>query len=205
LNNFYEIFYREERETLVSYGLRFDQNRDTAEDLVEDCHDMLCKNGKRVVLSAQEYFRWMITAMKNRYRDHYQHSQLQERLAHHRTFQSAVSPKPLMSLAEHACRSEEVELMMLAMARLSPLDREALLERIEGGKGGKSPFYQKTRAKKRLELQLIAVMAEQKHPQERPNCPFCFTPSLYFHLEALHWVCATCGQVTKVPSRKGSE
>ena len=192
--DFFVSHYLDLREDLVRYGRRFDQNADTAEDLVEDSHDAICNKYALLELTADDYIGLMKTSMMNRYRDHYQHEKLKENLQDSTKFKSAVSPKPLMPLDEHACRSEEVELLMLAMARMGAKDREILREQVSA-----SPT-KRYQAKKRLESRLIAVIANQKHPPVRPNCPYCFSSTLYFQLEALHWVCATCGQVTKVPA-----
>lgn len=187
--NFLEEYYNTCQEELIRYGVRFDHTVETAEDLFTECHRILCE--KNPEISETEYRKRMKGYMKNKFIDHFRRNIWLEK----NPYPGSITPKPLMSLEEHVCRSEEVELLMLALARLSGNDREILLEEKTGERITRFQRYQ---AKKRLQVRVLEVIASQKHPPERPLCPYCHTFSLYFMLDKLAWVCEACGQVTKV-------
>jgi ribosomal protein L37AE/L43A len=189
---FYEEYYRLFREELIRYAWRFDRSIERAEDLFEDCHSTFCNtySGKTQV----EYLKTMKDSMRNLHFTWLNREGLVAKYSH----PESLSPKPLIALEEYVCKSAEVELLMLAMARLSQADREILLGDKNKETDERAPRY---RAKKRLEQKLIEVVADQKHPPAPPDCPYCFSPTLYFMLDQLLWVCEKCGQVTKLPAR----
>jgi hypothetical protein len=188
-------WYTRYRDPLIRYAFLYVSDQDLAEDLVEEAHDKICHTYGDSNLTEEAYQKLMKTLIRNCRIDH---ARKEKRTAGCR-YPETVSPKPLPSLEEHVCRREEVEFLMLAMARLSTKDRTILLE---PEPIGKSTCNQRFQAKGRLQTQLISVITS-KSRGEKPSCPYCHSLSLYFHLSECVWVCERCGQVTKVPGPSG--
>ena len=184
--------YVQYRQELINYGQRFDGTRETAEDLFEACYDALAKHQGSLLLPEIGYLKLMKKSMENRFKDHYRRAKL---LAQY-PYPETLLPTAPASPEEKVCQREEMELLMLALARLSTKDRTILLE---VGTREQVTSNQRYQAKGRLQQQLIQVIA---HPfwDRKPSCPYCQSASLYFMLDTLDWVCEQCGQVTKVPT-----
>jgi len=162
ITNFYTDFYQEHRADLVKYSLRFDHNADTAEDLFEVSHDMLCKEyPDRDSIS---YVRLMKTLMTNQYRDKLR----REGYLDKPELPESFFPKAFPPLDEVVCKREELHLLAMAMGKLSTGDREILTRE---GTGGEIKSWRKYQALKRLEKQVIAVIVERKerNKKERSN------------------------------------
>jgi len=159
--NFLLEFYQTYREELIRYGLRFDKCLDTAKDLLEDCHDKLCKKNYPL-LAPLDYLKIMKRSMGNLYTDHLRKAGYLV-VPGRCKFPELFTPKSSLPLEEQVCRQEELGFLREALTRISSTDQEILLRE------GNDPSIKKWRvyqAKKRLELQVILVMAEQKQGHE---------------------------------------
>lgn len=159
--NFLLEFYQTYREELIGYGLRFDKCLDTANDLLEDCHDKLCKKNYPL-LTPLDYVKIMKRSMGNLYTD-------QLRKAGYLIvpgkckYPELFTPKSQLPLDEYVCQKEELGFLREALGRMSQNDQEILLREASEPSIKKWRVYQ---AKKRLEIQVILVMAEQKQRHE---------------------------------------
>lgn len=197
MTTFLVCLYTKHREQLVRYAFLYVRDQDRAEDLVEASHDKLCQTYGATDPSETDYLKLMKTTI-------YHHQIDQARKIKRMTeprFPESVSPKPLPSLEEHVCRRDEMELLMLAMARLGEKDRDILLER---GDVSSVTANQRYQAKGRLQQKLIEVL-QFRQVGKKPQCPACQSLSLYFHLSECVWVCENCGQVTKTPTQEGKK
>ena len=188
--NFYEQYGETYRATLIHYGCRFDHTKETAEDLYMESH--LAIGNTYPNLTPGSYVKLMKTSMKNRYKNLVKKT----KWIVENPFPTSLSPTPNISLDEYVCQREEVELLMMAMAGMKKEERDILQEKAIPGTFS---YSQKFHAKEKLEQRLIALIVQTKVKPIRPICPTCLTPSLYFRLDALLWVCDSCGKMTKEP------
>jgi hypothetical protein len=153
--NFLKNFYLQHRDELVRYALKFDQCRDTALDLFEDCHDKICKLYPMV--DSVEYVKIMKRAMGNLYTDHLRKAGYLERCK----FPEAFSPITPLSVVEQVCKEEELGILREALSLMTSTDQEILL-RDKGSGSTEIKSYQKYQAIKRLERTVIEVIASKK-------------------------------------------
>jgi len=150
---FYESFYETFRADLVKYSLRFDHNSDTAEDLFEVSHAILCdKYPDRDGIS---YVRLMKTLMANQYRS----KLLRDGYLDKPELPESFFPKAYPPLDEVVCKREEIHLLAMAIRQMSKGDQEILTRE---GTGGEIKSWRKYQAIKRLEKKVVEVIVTRR-------------------------------------------
>jgi hypothetical protein len=153
ITNFYTEFYQEHREILVKYGIRFDRNSDTAEDLFEVSHAILCDEYPN--RDGISYVKLMKTLMANQYRDKLR----REGYLDKPELPESFFPKAFPPLDEVVCKREEIHLLAMAISQMSVGDQEILTRE---GSGGEIKSWRKYQAIKRLEKKVIEVIVSRR-------------------------------------------
>ncbi|MEP7380220.1 MAG: sigma-70 family RNA polymerase sigma factor [Gemmatimonadota bacterium] len=118
----WETIYAEHRVELLRYVHRLTRDVHLAEDVVQDAFLRLWRETRTV----ENPRSWLYRVCTNMVRDHARRTATRER--HTPVADDAVSPSP----EEDVERAESVRLVRLALERILPRDREALLLRESG-------------------------------------------------------------------------